>query len=759
MDDELHSEIITRVDELIESRDHKGLVDLLKCFDRMYYYHTDAKNPGIPDAVYDNIVLRHDEEFADEYGTYASIQGVGAAPVSGADVRKDYKLPYYMGTVRKVLAELIDQKATKNWPCGKTRWIDEIQQRGFERYKRDTLTEYGKDPKKEKIYTLEGKADGISALLVYTKDGKKISRDLYTRGSGTTGKKLTRYLTARSHKDRFSNIPQGKRFTEWDDGKIVLRGELVMPFQIWKDNYQKEGYKNPRNIVSAIVNKVEKKKAKVEVSPSDIHFIAYELIAPRIYTRYEQIQQLSRMGFNTVPTVRCTFKKLTQRYLWNLFCQWREKTPYELDGVVVFMDWGVRPVSNQEVDSSAIAYKCNDQQAVVTVIGVEWTPASNGALKPTVFYEKAILGRIMPNGEIIGTENVAATAHNAAFVRDNKIGPGAKIRISRQGLTIPSVMDVIKPAKKADMPDHVAGPLPTGRANRDYPGHKKYAYEWGDGSSVAGRRRSQFDIFATEEQDETKIRLIEKFFRIPRKESTGMGIKGLGAKTVAKMYEQGYNTLTKVILLIKGPVKKFGEVIGSQANAQTIHDRLQAILYDNPVDLAQIMGASQIFPNARMKTVRKILTVYPDILTNPVEDLGPVPGVAGDVIETFPVYLPKFKKFLADTGIIATVDANEEEEVSNALEGENIMFTGSFAAIDPKTGKTMKRGDVQKLAKKYGGKIASGSKITSKVTLLVVGDAKPGGKKEQDARDKGVPVMSETDFFNKYIDPGEFQFS
>ena len=89
MDDELHSEIITRVDELIESRDHEGLVALLKCFDRMYYYHTDAKNPGIPDAVYDNIVLRHDEEFADEYGTYASIQGVGAAPVSGADVRKD----------------------------------------------------------------------------------------------------------------------------------------------------------------------------------------------------------------------------------------------------------------------------------------------------------------------------------------------------------------------------------------------------------------------------------------------------------------------------------------------------------------------------------------------------------------------------------------------------------------------------------------------------------------------------------------------
>ena len=758
MDDDLHSEIVTRVDELIENRDHEGLVSLLKCFDQMYYYHTDAKNPGVPDAVYDNIVLRHDEEFADEYGTYATIQGVGAAPITGVDIRRDYKLPYYMGTVRKVLAELVDQKSTKKWPCGKTIWIDDAQKRAFERYKGDTVAEYGSNPGKEKIYTLEGKADGISALLVYTKKGKKITRDIYTRGSGTTGKKLTRYLTAKSHKDRFAGVPHGRTFKGWNNDKIVLRGELVMPFQVWKDKYQKEGYKNPRNIVSAIVNKVEKKKAKTEVSPSDIHFIAYELIAPRIYTRVGQIQQLSIMGFATVPVVQCSFTELTQRYLWNLFCEWRVAIPYELDGIVVFMDWDVRPVSKQEVDSSAIAYKCNDQQAVVTVIGVEWAPASNGALKPTVFYEKATLGRVMPDGEIIGTENVAATAHNAAFVRDNKIGPGAKIRISRQGLTIPSVMEVIK-GTKADMPDHVAGPLPTGRANRDYTGHKKYAYKWGDGSSVGGRRRSQFDIFATEEQDETKIRLIEKFFRIPRKESTGMGIKGLGAKTVEKMYNQGYDTLTKVILLIKGPMKKLAEVIGSAANAKTIRTRLQSVLYNNPVDLAQLMGASQIFPNARMKTVRKILTAYPDILTNPVEDLGRIPGVAGDVLETFPEYLPEFKKFLKDTGISPELDANEEEEVSNALDGANIMFTGKFAAKDPNSGKQFTRGDIQKLAKKYGGKIASGSKITNKVTLLVVGDAAPGGKKKQDAENKGIPVMTESEFLSKYIDGSEFQFS
>jgi DNA ligase (NAD+) len=757
MDNELYQEISTKVDELISEKDHTGLVKLLKCFDEMYYYHSDARNPGIPDAVYDEIVRKHDEIFSEEYGTYASIQGVGAKPVANEDVRKDYKLPYYMGTVRKVLAELVNQKPA---PCGVTEWEDDIQERSFARYKNDALTEIKRDITKFKenknlVFTLEGKADGISALLVFTKKGKKITRDLYTRGSGTKGKKLSRYLTARSKKDRFTGVPSGTNFTDWDNNKIVIRGELVMPYLIWKTKYQAQGYKNPRNIVSGIVNKVEKKR-DAEISPSDIHFVGYEILVPRKYTRFEQIQNLGKMGFFTVPVSRSTFKNLTQKNLWELFCEWRSSTPFELDGIVVFMDWKVRPVSDKEVDETAVAYKCNDQQAIVTVIGVSWAPASNGALKPTVFYKNTVLGRMMPDGEIVGAEYVAATAHNAAFIRDNEIGPGSKIRISRQGLTIPTVKEVVE-STVADMPDHVAKPKKTGRDDRDYPGHPKYSYVWGDGSSVAGKRRSVFDIFATEEQDETKIRLIEKFFRIPRKESTGMGVKGLAMKTIKKMYEAGYDTLTKAILLIKDDPDTLADVISSEKNAKKFNKELIKVLFENPVDLSQLMGATQFFPNARMRTVRKIVEEYPNILTNPPKKLKAIKGVAGDVLATFLDHLPRFLQFLQDTGIKPEI-SEEPEAVGDSLTGQNIMFTGKFAAKDPKTGKQFTRTDVQNLAKKYGAKIASGSKITSKVTLLVVGDAAPGGRKEQDAKDKGVPVMSESDFLKQFVDKSEFKF-
>jgi len=46
-----------------------------------------------------------------------------------------------------------------------------------------------------------------------------------------------------------------------------------------------------------------------------------------------------------------------------------------------------------------------------------------------------------------------ATAFNAAFVEDNKIGIGALVKLVRSGDVIPHIMEVIEPAQKAKMPD------------------------------------------------------------------------------------------------------------------------------------------------------------------------------------------------------------------------------------------------------------------------------------------------------------------
>lgn len=46
-----------------------------------------------------------------------------------------------------------------------------------------------------------------------------------------------------------------------------------------------------------------------------------------------------------------------------------------------------------------------------------------------------------------------ATAHNARYVLDNKIGPGAVVEVVRSGDVVPQIVKVTAPATDAQMPD------------------------------------------------------------------------------------------------------------------------------------------------------------------------------------------------------------------------------------------------------------------------------------------------------------------
>ena len=113
--------------------------------------------------------------------------------------------------------------------------------------------------------------------------------------------------------DKFSLIPNGNEFEFPKDKKIVVRGELVMRNKVWKKKYSKE-YSNPRNIVAGFVTK----KQDTGVSPTDIDFIAYELLVPRDKNRYDQIQELQKIGFVTVETTQISKTKLTEPKLFEI---------------------------------------------------------------------------------------------------------------------------------------------------------------------------------------------------------------------------------------------------------------------------------------------------------------------------------------------------------------------------------------------------------------------------------------------------------
>lgn len=703
MDQDLLDEIMTKVQEFVAAKNEEGLRSLLGCFDRMYYNSTG----GIDDQLYDQIVDIYDKHFSKGKG-YHQLKGVGAASTASVDTRKDVKLPYHMGTILKFSAMLVGGKSVKG-ASGVNAPISTVKS---DWRRKPTNYEKKFNAWKDKYpgpYTLEGKADGISCLLIYSKKNGKVTKKIYTRGTGTTGKDVSRYLGA-----------NGFKFIPDIEDDLVVRGELVMRYSIWKRKYSND-FSNPRNIVSGFVTR----KKLAGVDPRDIEFVAYEMLLPRTFTRYEQIQELKNLGFVTVETTQVTKQQLTQTNLFNTLMDFRDKSPYDIDGLVVFDDSKVRPVSKTEVLASAFAYKVNVQTAIVEVVGVEWNPSTTGALKPVVIYKPVTIGRKMPDGSIVGAEYRRATAFNANFIKKNKIGKGAELLIVRSGDVIPHIEQCIKKAKKADLPDVAHAPNP----KYEYIGHPKIEYEWGDGTN----RRSTLDIFTVDEMDETKIQRLDLFFSGGRSKR-GMNVKGLAKKTLELLFNNGFQTITSILQASEDDLKAIG--MGDKT-AKNITKEIKKVLFTQPVDLARLMGATQIFPHARGRTVQKILDVYPDIMTKKYKKLKDVHGVGQDTLDAFLKALPTFKKFLKDNPQIS-FEANTTVVVSGPLNGKTFVFTGTMA--------TMKRADAQKIVTDNGGKNAD--TITGKVTHLVIGDKGGGGSKATKATKLGITIISETEFFN-----------
>ena len=720
MDQKLLDELVTKAQEYANNNDKKALADMLKCFDKMYY--EPSFEGGIPDEIYEQLVDIYDEKFGKDK-TYHETKGVGGKNTS-IDTRKDVKLPYHMGTILKFVSAMLDPKK------GTSAWSKPVYKRKFTAWKSEHPGPF----------TIEGKADGISCLLIYEKVNNKIKRTIYSRGTGTTGKDLSRYL------DKLSFIPSATDFDFPKGKKIVIRGELVMRNSVWKKKYSSV-YANPRNIVGGFVTK----KKHTGVDTSDIDFVAYELLVPRDKTRYEQITALREMGFVTVETTQLPKTQLTEPQLFEILKEFRRKSPYEIDGLVVFDDSKVRPVSKVDVLKSAFAYKVNMQTAVVDVVGVEWTSSTTNALKPVVIYKPVKIGRLMEDGTIVGGVYRRATGFNAKFIKQNKIGPGSKLLIIRTGDVIPYIGQILKDKRKnkvPDLPDKVGKPNP----KYQYKGHGEIPFVWGDGQN----RRSPMDIFATVELDNARIQKLDLFFSGGR-QKRGMNIKGIAKKTIETLYNHGMTTITSILQaseqdIAKALGKKEEEGDKTSRNARvprkkgkkhTLKSKKAANIreaidekFSEPVDLALLMGATQLFPHARGRTVQKIVDKYPDILTNPPKKLEKVKGVGQDTLDGFLGALPKFKKFLKDNSQIKVYVKTSQPSPTGILSGKSFVFTGKMEAGT--------REEAQNLVRQLGGDTPG--TLTKKVSFLVIGNLGGGGKKRTKAENYGVKIITEDDF-------------
>lgn len=642
--------LINEADGDYESFTIHEIVEVLKVADDAYH------NDGFPifeDSVYDALKL-----YAHTLSpTHPYFLGVGSS-VRGGKV----PLPFPMGSLTQVY-----QGDTQKWVANH-------------------------NLQKEKV-VVSDKLDGFSALLVYDSDNHL--QIAYSRGDGIEGADIFRHIR------KIPSVPLSVR-----NPNLVVRGEVIIPKEKFVEaqasvkSRSGKPYKNARNMVSGLMN--------AEDNPDRVYqyleFVAYEIVQggdPSSGFKTLMLDELIlKHQFFTPGWYTFTGEELTDHTLTVWLNERRNRAKYELDGLVLdvnrpdikhFLGFDTGTLNPKYARKYKVADESN--LAVTTVKEVQWNISKDGYLKPRIKVEPI---------DLVGVTIQHATGFNAQFIAENKIGPGAKVKITRSGDVIPFIIGVVEPMTSDE---------------------EQY-YDWFDKQiSVHGDWEwtdTGVDIFVTDIENNkvAKFERLLDFF-------TSINVPHLKEGNLQKIFDAGFETPEDVIELTQ---QDLSAVLNSDTNGKKVFDGIKEKLTAIPEYV--LMGSHSAF--GRGVGVRKMKKLYDafkgDMLK--CENRGAILSVEGfesktanKVVNGMVPYL-KFKDKISKYVTIAPYEGPKAGKFS----GQKVVFTGFRNA-----------GLEQKVVEQGGTMSTSVSKNTS---LVVASDVNSSSGKASKAKELGVKVIS-----------------
>lgn len=530
------------------------------------------------------------------------------------------------------------------------------------------------------------KLDGVSVMIVYG-DGGKL-QIAYSRGDGIEGADITRHIS------KIESVPvrvAGR-------APMVIRAEAI----ISKVNFKKvqplvksrsgQPYKNARNMMAGLMN--------AETNPGVVYdyidVVAYEIVSPTGKDKEDQLDNLYEDNAFVIPkNFICKGKQATDHFLTESIQRMRDDSEYEIDGIVIEVNKAalrtkINPTKDTLNPEYARKYKVADENnlAVATVKEVQWNISKDGYLKPRVKIEPV---------ELVGVTVQHATGFNAKFIKDNQIGPGAQIKITRSGDVIPFILEVVKPAKQAQLPNVDADWTSTGVDLV-----VKNAHE-----NITAKFEQLLDFFTT------------------------IDTPNLREGNLRPIFDAGFETPESVIELTQ---EDFASLVGSQVMGKKIFQGLREKLTNIPMYV--LMGACPAF--GRGVGVRKMKKLYEAFegdmaMCAKVPNILTVEGFEQKTASKIAAGYPKFQEFLKKIQKYVTI-AKYERKKQGSFSGQIVVFTG------------FRSKDLEKVIESQGGKM--GSSVSSKTTLLVAEDKDSNSGKAKKARELGVKVIGQDDLIN-----------
>ncbi len=612
-----------------------------------YYYKTDS--PIISDSVYDKIE-DHLKERSPKNKYWSEVR---EAEDGGVKMEKSkVKLPFWMGSMDKIKP---GKEQVEKWSA-----------------------------KYPGVYVVSEKLDGMSCLLVYNQ--KTSETKLYSRGDGTNGQDITGLLKYVKHPK--ISIKEN----ELDSEVLAMRGELIISKSKFDEKY-KDIKNDPRSMVAGLMN-----AKNVETSElKDLDLVIYEIIEPARITPSTQFEMIERLGFKTPRNEILKVKTLGENSLMTMLQKWKEESAFEIDGIIITQDRPQERNTDGNPDySRAFKMDLDEQRGVSEVEEILWEVSRHGKIIPRI--------KIKPL-KISGITIQKATAFNAKFINDNKLGPGAIVNIIRSGDVIPYIESVVKPAPKgASLPSDIK-------------------YKWHEGG---------YDIYIDEDEETNDIDIKKLAYFM-----TTLEADGISASTVKRYYDAGFKTITDILGMTKDDLLKLPSTKDKLATKQL---EVLVSIKNTEHQLETLMAASNAFGlGMGSRKVKLVIDAYPDIMTKKItkSDLIKIDGFEDKTSEIFLTGLDKFKDWLNETKLKYIDPVTEVKEKGKGKYSDMIIVMTGF-----------RDKDLKKNIEDNGGVVTD--TVSSKTTILLAKDLDEGGSKIEKAQKLKVKIMTVTEFLEKF---------
>ena len=556
------------------------------------------------------------------------------------------------------------------------------------------------------------KMDGLTCSLRYL-NGKLVSAE--TRGNGIEGEDITHNALV---------IPSIPNKIDYKD-ELVVDGEIICTYEDFESF--KNTYKNPRNFASGSIRLLDSK----ECAKRKLTFIAWDVITSfnteGLVEKYLscKLDFISELGFIIVP-------KLSDEYILidKVVDFFKENCIYPIDGIVFKYDNIKEYEAAGRTDhhfKGGLAYKFYDETYSTRLKYIQWTMGRTGILTPVAVFDPI---------DIDGSTVERASLHNVSIMREilgDCAYVGEPLQIYKANQIIPQIAEA---GPKYDYGYVIAH---GGVSANDVIERCPIC-----GGDVAYITSNEGVINAYCDNLSCKGKLVNRLDHFCGKK--GLDIKGLSKATLEKFIEWGWVESIEDLYYISEKYRSDFLLKPGFGN-KSVTKILNAIENSKHTTFDAFISAIGIplIGKAVAKDLANYFETYEDF-REAIKDKD----YHFYELDNFGIEmdnsLKNFDYAEADRlSKILNIEASvvNNNQINNSLTGKTIVITGKLT-------KFKNRAELKSVIETYGGKVSDS--ISGKTDILINNDINSTSAKNKSAKTRGIPIITETDFIQQYIE-------